>query len=52
MNDKEISGELIGQLYASMDFACANTKKWRKSVLTWIENPEYGEGAVRETIVN
>lgn len=53
MDDKEISGGLVNQLYAAIDFVRANTKKkWRKSGLTRIENPEYDEEAVREAIIN
>ncbi len=53
LDDKELSGGLVNQLYAAMDFVRANTKrKWRKSGLTRIENPEYDEDAVREAIVN
>lgn len=53
LDDKEISGGLVNQLYAAIDFVRANTKKkWRKTGLTRVENPEYDEEAVREAIVN
>ena len=53
VDDKEISGGVVNQLFAAMDFIKANTKKkWRKAGLTRIENPEYDEEALRESIVN
>ena len=53
VDDKEISGGVVNQLFAAMDFIKANTKKkWRKAGLTRIENPEYDEEALREAIVN
>lgn len=52
-DDKEIEGGILQQLYSAMDFVRNNTKKkWRKSGMVRIENPEYDEEAVREAIVN
>lgn len=52
-DDKEIEGGILQQLYSAMDFVCNNTKKkWRKSGMVRIENPEYDEEGVREAIVN
>ncbi len=53
LDDKEISGGLVSQLYAAMDFVRANThKKWRKYGMARIESPEHDEEAVREAVVN
>lgn len=53
LDDKEIEGGLVNQLYAAMDFVRSNTKKkWRKSGMVRVEEPEYDEEAVREAIVN
>lgn len=53
IDDKEISGGIVNQLYAVMDFIRSNTKKkWRKAGLTRIESPEYDEEALREAVVN
>ena len=53
LDDKEISGSIVSQLFAAMDFVRANTKrKWRKSGMTRIDSPEYDEEAVREALVN
>lgn len=53
VDDKEISGGLLQQLFSAMEFVRNNTKKkWHKSGMTRVEMPEYGEEAVREAIVN
>jgi len=53
VDDKEISGGLLQQLFSAMEFVRNNTKKkWHKSGMTRVEMPEYDEEAVREAIVN
>lgn len=53
VDDKEISGGLLQQLYSAMEFVRNNTKKkWHKSGVTRVETPEYDEEAIREAIVN
>ena len=53
VDDKEISGGLLQQFFAAMDFVRNNTKRaWNKSGITRVETPEYSEEAVREAIVN
>lgn len=53
LDDKELVGGLVNQLYSTMDFVRANTrKKWRKSGMARVESPEYDEEAVREAVVN
>ena len=53
LDDKEISGSLITLLQGGEEFVRNNTKKrWKKSVNSRIEVPEYPERAVLECIVN
>ncbi len=53
IDDKEISGGVIGQLFSALDFVRNNTKKnWHIEGLDRIVNPDYDEEAIREAIVN
>ncbi len=53
IDDKEISGGVINQLFSALNFVRDNTKKkWHIKGMVRIESLEYDEEAVREAIVN
>jgi len=53
IDDKEISGSIVKQLYTAIDFIKNNSKnKWFKSGINRIEKPDYDLDAIREAIVN
>ena len=53
IDDKEISGCIINQLYSAIDFIKSNYKnQWKKSGIIRVENPDYHIDALREAIIN
>ena len=53
IDDKEISGSIVHQLVASLEFIKNNMKKkWHKSGVYRVDKPDYDLDAIREAIVN
>ena len=53
IDDKEINGSIVQQLFSSLEFIKNNMKiKWHKSGIYRIDKPDYDLEAVREALVN